>query len=93
MLPFVDAILNEVKRADFSYRSQFPQAPKIERAILTGGGANLLGIEKYAANQLGIPVVKAAPLSRFAYPALIEPLAPELSPLLSTALGLTLRTS
>src|SRR5208283_4308569 len=42
MLPFVDAILNEVKKAQFSYKTQFPAAQKAERVVLSGGGANLL---------------------------------------------------
>jgi type IV pilus assembly protein PilM len=92
MLPFLDAIISEVKRADFSYHSQFPAAPKIERAILAGGGANLLGIQKYFESQLGIPTVKAAPLLKFEYSPLITPLVTDLDPLLSTALGLTLRS-
>jgi len=91
MLPFLDVIINEVKRAEFSYHSQFPIAGKIERMIVSGGGANLLGIEKYMSGQLERPVVKANPLLRFEYPSVLEPLAPELNPMLSVALGLTLR--
>jgi Tfp pilus assembly PilM family ATPase len=91
MMPFLDAILNEVKRAQFSYASQFPSSPKIERVILSGGGANLLGIEKYVADQLAMPVVRAEPLARFEYPQNAEPLTHELNPLLSVGLGLTLR--
>lgn len=91
MLPFLDAIISEVKRVEFNYQSQVPGARKIERAILSGGGANLLGIEKYFGERLGIPAVKAAPLIRFEYPSAVEPLAGELNPLLSVALGLTLK--
>jgi type IV pilus assembly protein PilM len=92
MLPFLDGILSEVKRAQFSYESQFPQAAKIERVILSGGGANLLGIEKYASRELGIPAVKAAPFLKFEYPPAIEPVVRELGPMMSVALGLALRT-
>lgn len=91
MVPFLDAILSEVKRTDFSYHSQFPTAPKIERAILTGAGSNLLGIQKYFQEQLGIPVVKANPFVKFEYSRELEPLVPELNPTLTIALGLTLR--
>jgi Tfp pilus assembly PilM family ATPase len=91
MLPFLDAILSEVKRADFSYHAQFAGAPKIERAILTGGGANLLGIQKYFETQLGMPTVKASPLLKFDYSPILTPLVTDLDTLLSTALGLTLR--
>lgn len=91
MMPFLDAIISEVKRADYSYHAQFQTAPKVERAILTGGGANLLGIQKYFEDQLGIPTVKAAPFLRFEYAPILEPIVPELNPLFSVALGLTLR--
>jgi type IV pilus assembly protein PilM len=91
MLPFMDAIINEVKRVEFNYQSQFPAAAKIERVVLAGGGANLPGIEKYVSQELGRPAVKAAPLLRFEYPSVLEPLVPELNPLLAVALGATLR--
>lgn len=91
MVPFLDAILNEVRRAQFNYQSLFPNAAKIERMILAGGGANLLGIEKYVSEQFGMPAVKAAPLGRFEYAPNMEPLVGELNPLLSVALGLTLK--
>jgi len=91
MLPFLDGIISEVKRTDFSYHSQFPNAPKFERIILSGGGANLLGIQKYFQDQMGVPVVKAAPFVKFEYDRTIEPLVPELNPLMSVALGLAMR--
>ena len=59
MMPFLDAIVNEVKKADYTYRQQFPTAMKTERVVLTGGGANLSGIEKYFEKEFGMPVVKA----------------------------------
>ncbi len=91
MLPFLDGIISEVKRAIANYESQFPYAPKMERVVVSGGGANLLGIEKYFTAQFGIPAVKANPLSKFEYPAGLEAVAGELSPLLAVALGLVLR--
>jgi type IV pilus assembly protein PilM len=91
MLPFLDAIISEVKRTDFAYHSQFSNAAKVERVILTGGGANLLGVRKYFQEQLGMPVVKATPFLRFEYPPLLEPLTPELGSTLAVALGLALR--
>ncbi len=91
MLPFLDAILNEVKKARFHYENQFPMAPKAERAIISGGGANLLGIEKYFQGILEIPVVKASPFLRFEYPPQLAPFVSELNPFFSVALGLALR--
>ncbi len=91
MIPFLDAIINEVRRAEYNYQAQSPWASKIERVILSGGGANLLGIEKYWSNQVGIPVVKANPLLLFEYPSALGSLSGELNPFLSVALGLPLR--
>lgn len=91
IMPFVDVIINEVKRALFNYETQFPASPRIERAIVSGGSANLLGIEKYISQQLNIPVVKASPLTRFEYNPVLENLVQELNPSLSVSLGLALR--
>ncbi len=90
MLPFLDAIINEVKNSIFKYQNQFPQFPKIERLILSGGGANLAGIETYFEKEFGFPVVKAAPFSQFEYPSSMIPMIPELNPIMSVALGLAL---
>ncbi len=91
IIPFLDVILNEAKRTQANYENQFPSAPKIERIILSGGGANLLGIEKYATRQMGVPAVKAAPLLGLEIPPLLDPLVTELNPLLAVSLGLALR--
>lgn len=91
MFPMLDAILNEVKRALHAYESQFHDSRKIERIIVSGGGANLLGVENYISDAMGIPAVKASPLRRFEYEGALEPLAGELGPLLSVSLGLALR--
>jgi type IV pilus assembly protein PilM len=91
MLPFMDVILNEVKKSQFLYAEQFPSARKPERIVLAGGGANLLGIEAYVERAIGLPTVKISPFSRFAYPAEMEPLIPELNAVLPLALGLGLK--
>jgi len=92
MMPFLDAIINEVKKAQFSYEAQFPGARAIERIILSGGGADLLGIEPYFAKEFNIPIVKANPFLRYSYPAEIAPVIPELNPIMSVALGLGLKS-
>jgi type IV pilus assembly protein PilM len=91
MMPFLDAIVNEVKRATYSYRQQFPTAATAERAVLAGGGANLSGIEKYFEKEIGIPVVKATPFSRFEVPDAIMPFIPELGAPMIVALGLGMK--
>lgn len=91
MLPFLDAIISEVKRVEFNYKTQIPTSKNIERAVLSGGGSNLAGIERYFTEHLGMPAVKAVPFSKFEYPPTIEPLVKELNPFLSVSLGLALR--
>jgi type IV pilus assembly protein PilM len=91
MLPFLDAIISEVKKAQFVYAQQFPMAAKTERIILSGGGANLLGIEKYFEREFGMPIVKATPFVNFAYDQEIAPLAAELNPVMSVALSLGIK--
>lgn len=91
MMPFLDVIINEVKRAQFSCSSLIPKAAKAERVVLAGGGANLIGIEEYFGRQFGIPAVKAAPLGGFSCPAAAQPFIKELNPVLAVAAGATMR--
>lgn len=91
MLPFLDAIINEVKKAIGQYDVQFRGMGKMERVVLSGGGANLRGTEKYFEREIGMPVVKSTPFLRFERPVDMEPFIRELSSTLSVALGLTLR--
>ena len=91
MIPFLDVIMNEVRKAQFVYAEQFPSAKKMERIMLAGGGANLMGIEPYFESGFGLPIVKAAPFLKFEYPAEITPLVSELNPVMSVALGLAMK--
>ncbi len=91
MLPFLDVIISEIKKAEFNYKSQFLADHATERLIISGGGANLFGVEKYFEKEFSFPIVKAAPMLKMEYPGVIEPLVGELNPLLSVALGLTLK--
>lgn len=91
MLPFLDVIINEVKKSVFVYHEQLPSAKMAERVVLAGGGADLIGIEKYFEREFGIPVVKATPFAKFGYPDAIQPFVPELGPIMSVALGLGMK--
>jgi type IV pilus assembly protein PilM len=91
MMPFLDAIVSEVKKAEYTYRQQFPAAAVAERIVLAGGGANLSGIEKYFEKDFGVPVVKATPFSRFEYPDVITPFVPDLGAPMTVALGLGMK--
>ncbi len=88
-LPFLDAIINEVKRARVSYEKS--QERKIERVILAGGGANLLGIDKYFEEQINLPIIIGNPFSKIEYPSRIEPVVKELGPSFGVAIGLGIK--
>jgi len=91
MTPFLDVIINEVKKAQYNYESQFPGTPKIERMVVSGGGASLAGIDKHLETEFALPVIHANPFVKFEYPPEIEPLIRELNPLFNISLGLTLK--
>lgn len=91
MLPMLDAIVSEVRKAMFTYESRFAQPPKIERVLLAGGGANLAGLEKYMSGVFNVPAKKIEPFVRFEYPQALQPILPELNPTFGVALGLALR--
>jgi len=89
MMPLLDVILSEVKRVKDNYEKNY--RGKIERIILSGGGANLLGLEKYVADQFRLPTLKADPFGKISYPQEIEPLIKEIGPPFAVALGLGIR--
>lgn len=50
--PFLDVIIQEGQRVQNLYESQF--GVKIQKVALAGGGANLQGVEKYAADRFNL---------------------------------------
>ncbi|MFH1188791.1 MAG: type IV pilus assembly protein PilM [bacterium] len=89
MVTFLDVILGEVQRVRINYEKDYKE--KIERVILSGGGANLLGIERYMSDVLKIPVVKANPFDRVIYPPAVSPFLKEMAGPFSTSLGLGIK--
>ncbi len=89
MLPFLDAIIAEVRRAKANYEKNFGN--KIEQIILSGGGSKLIGISDYFNSQFNLPVSIGNPFSRVSYPSNVETLIRELGPSFSVAIGLGIR--
>ncbi|MFA5098781.1 MAG: type IV pilus assembly protein PilM [Candidatus Paceibacterota bacterium] len=89
IFPFLDAIINEAKRACDNYNKNNER--KIERVVLSGGGASLLGIDKYFEKQINLPTAIGNPFSKIDYPPAAEPFVNELGPSFSVAIGLGLR--
>ena len=59
--PLLDVIKREAEKAINNYYLQSKR--RVEKVILTGGGANLNGLDKYYSQSLSLPVVKGDPFS------------------------------
>ena len=88
-LPYLDAIIEEAIRTKNNFEKN--QGRKIERVLLSGGGANLSGIEEYCEKQINLPVSIGNSLMRLSYPPEIELLAKELGPEFAVAIGLAIK--
>ena len=90
MLPYLDVILNEVRRVRDTYEKNYHD--QIERVIISGGGANMLGIEKYVSSQMGdLPTIRADPFDKITHSPDFSPFSNTLGPPLAVALGLSMR--
>lgn len=63
----------------------------IQKVILSGSGAMLLGIQSYVSDLMARPVERANPFSKVAYPAFLEDTLIEAGPSFSVAVGAALR--
>ncbi|MBU2101689.1 pilus assembly protein PilM [Patescibacteria group bacterium] len=87
MLPYLDVIINEAKRVIEGHEKNHQE--KVDRVILSGGSANLLGIEKYVSDKLKMSTIKADPFgTKISYPQAAAPVLKNVAPALSVALGL-----
>lgn len=89
ILTILDVIINETKRVKDNYESNYRHT--VKSVILSGGGANLLGIENYFSKEIGLPVVKADTLSRLDYPESLELIRKDIGPSMAVAIGLAMR--
>lgn len=83
-----DIIISEIERLNAIYEKK---ARKVEKVILSGGGANLRGIMDYMTEKLGIEVSIGDPFSRIMYPQILKPAIKEIGPVFSIAVGLAMR--
>lgn len=87
--PFLDVIIQEIRRTirDVEGRGGAP----VQRALFIGGGANLIGIEEYAEQQLGVPVVAGNGLLYVDVPDRLNVVAKEIQTRFATAIGLAIK--
>ncbi len=85
----VDRIINEIEQMKNSYLRKYKV--KLQKVILSGASARLLGLTSYMAEKLGIDVIIGDPFARITYPEALKPILIELGPSLAVAVGLALR--
>lgn len=91
MLPVLGDMVNELRRS-FEYIRTRAEDMQIERMIVSGGGALIKDIDKFFAQELGIPVEIGDSLKGMKLnPRLSAGYLGEISPLLSVAIGLAIR--
>jgi type IV pilus assembly protein PilM len=88
-IPFVDVILHEASkvRANFENASHTP----IQRVLLIGGGANLLGLEKYVESRMALPSAPGNGLLYVQAPAELAAVQKELETRFALATGLAIK--
>lgn len=88
-LPYLDVILQEVNHVREVYERRYSK--KIERLMLMGGAANLLGVEKYFSAETGLPAILPNIFRGMEYDLRLEPILRELQNELPVAVGLAKR--
>ncbi len=89
MQPFLDVIINEARRVSDIFEKKYNQ--KIERVLLTGGGAELVGIDAYVSNALGLKTEKGNGMEKIKFPAIVAPIASWIGARFAVALGAGLK--
>jgi len=91
--PSISAILNlifsETNRALLSFEHRFGR--KVENVILSGGGANLIGIEPSAKKNCSVPILRADPFKEVEAPAFLNDVLASVGPEFTVALGIAIR--
>jgi type IV pilus assembly protein PilM len=87
--PFLDVIIQEVNHAKSTFEKRYGSG--VNKAILIGGGANLLGVEKYFSREISMPVTKPNLFTKIEYDLKLEPLLSQLGNELPVAVGLAER--
>ncbi len=85
----IDKIIYESERLIASYQSKTNR--RIERIILNGGSARLLGLAEYVGKKLNIKAFVANPWSQIIYPPTLQPILRKIAPRFSGAVGAAMR--
>src|SRR3989338_2528338 len=86
LTPFLDVIIQEVRRTRMTYETK--SGKKIKQGILIGGGANLLGIEKYFNQNIDLPLLSPKLFNHINYPQELDFAIKSVSKDFAVAIGL-----
>ncbi len=85
-------LLNEIKYCTNIYHSQeSAKGKKVEKVILTGGGALMSNFVEYLSNALNMRAYVGNPWARVIYPEELKPILDQIGPKFSVAIGLAMR--
>lgn len=87
--PVVDSILADIERVMTVYNRGAKR--KIERLVLTGGGAHLKGLVDHVAKRFGLETIVGNPFTHTVFPPFLHPTLKEIAPNFAVAVGLALR--
>lgn len=85
----IDKIITEVEGMINNYQTKTDR--KIEKFILNGGSAQLMGLNEYIEKKTGIKTVIADPWSRIIYPSVLGEKIKKTGPQFSVAIGAAMR--
>lgn len=90
IFPALENIAAEVSRTISSYYKTGEKS-KVDAIILSGGTANLVGLDKYFSERIEIKTIVSNPFSRLNYDKKLEPIIKKIGTQFSVAIGLALK--
>jgi len=85
----IEKIVDEIERMLISYQMKTDR--KIEKLILNGGSAQLMGLEDYVKQRLDVKTIPAYPWPRVIYPTVLQEVLKRIGPEFSVAAGAAMR--
>jgi len=87
-IPLADVVVAEVEKMMRYYFSK--RGKQVKKIILTGGSANLKGLDSYFNKKLGLTIERGNPWKGLSYPDSLSPILREIAPSFSVAVGLAI---
>lgn len=89
IFPLIDSVLADVERTFLTYNRTSER--KIEKLVLAGGGAKLIGLADQVAGRFGLETVIGNAFLKTVFPPFLSPMLREIAPEFAVAVGLALR--